>query len=183
LELSKRNSGERDPQQQHQPPGIRARSEFIVRLPVVHVPNPQDSQVDGEPAKAQVRRRILVVDDNRDSADSLAMMLKLLGHEVATAHDGLQAVEMVGTFQPDVALLDLGMPKLNGYDAARRIRAKWGNNSPVLIALTGWGQEEDRRRSQEAGFDYHLTKPVELAALEELLAKVALRRARCINGR
>jgi CheY-like chemotaxis protein len=148
-------------------------SEFIVRLPVVIVPKPQGVQErggNGESARARVRRRILVVDDNRDSADSLAMMLKLLGHDVATAHDGLAAVERVRAFQPDVALLDLGMPKLNGYDAARRIRQQpWGQGL-VLIALTGWGQEEDMQRSQEAGFDYHLVKPVELAALEKLLA-------------
>jgi PAS domain S-box-containing protein len=146
-------------------------SEFVVRLPVVSVPKPQDSQGSGEAAGQQVRHRILVVDDNRDSADSLAMMLKLLGHEVATAHDGLQAVEMVGAFQPNVALLDLGMPKLNGYDAARRIRDKWGKNDLVLIALTGWGQEEDRRRTREAGFNHHLVKPVDLDALQKLIAE------------
>jgi PAS domain S-box-containing protein len=148
-------------------------SEFVVRLPVVSVPKTQDVQGNGEPARAQVRRRILVVDDNRDSADSLAMMLKLLGHEVATAHDGLQAVEMVGAFQPEVALLDLGMPKLNGFGAARRIRDKWGDNGLVLIALTGWGQEEDKRRSKEAGFNHHLVKPVDPATLEKLLAELA----------
>jgi PAS domain S-box-containing protein len=112
----------------------------------------------------------LVVDDNRDSADSLTTILALRGHEVATAYEGLQAVEMVRTFRPDVALLDLGMPRLNGYDAARRIRQQPELQGVVLVALTGWGQDEDKRRSQEAGFDAHLVKPVDLAALETLLA-------------
>ncbi len=150
-------------------------SEFIVRLPVVavsklpSVPEPPDSL----PMKAEVRRRILVVDDNRDAAESLAITLRLLGHEVAMAHDGLQAVETVSTFQPDVALLDLGMPKLNGYDAARRIRDQWGK-SLLLIALTGWGQEEDRRRSHEAGFDNHMVKPVDPQGLMKLLAELQM---------
>jgi PAS domain S-box-containing protein len=145
-------------------------SEIVVRLPVLTMPPAvQERAGDGERAGTQVRRRILVVDDNRDSADSLTMMLKLRGHEVATAYEGLQAVELVGTFQPDVALLDLGMPGLNGYDAARRIRQQPESRDVVLVALTGWGQEEDKRRSQEAGFDAHLVKPVDLAALETLL--------------
>ncbi|HKI21378.1 MAG TPA: response regulator, partial [Isosphaeraceae bacterium] len=148
-------------------------SEFIVRLPVVIVPNPKGEHDGGgirESARARVRRRILVVDDNRDSADSLAMMLKLLGDDVVTAHDGLAALERVSTFQPDVALLDLGMPKLNGYDAARLIRQQPCGQGLVLIAMTGWGQDEDIRRSREAGFDFHLVKPIELAALEKLIA-------------
>ncbi|HVR97578.1 MAG TPA: response regulator, partial [Thermoanaerobaculia bacterium] len=148
-------------------------SELVVRLPVLVVPDSpgvQEGGDNGETARTEVRRRILVVDDNRDSADSLTMMLKLLGHEVATAYNGLQAVEMAESFQPDVALLDLGMPGLNGYDAARRIRQQTERHDVVLVALTGWGQEEDKRRSQEAGFDAHIVKPVDLAALEKLLA-------------
>ena len=98
-------------------------------------------------------RRILVVDDNRDSAESLAMLLKLTGNETHIAHDGLEAVEAAARFRPDVILLDIGLPKMNGYEAARRIREQpWGKNM-VLVALTGWGQEEDRQKSKDAGFD------------------------------
>ena len=115
------------------------------------------------------------MDDNRDSADSLAMLLKLTGHEVHTAHDGLEAVEAAATFQPDVILLDIGLPKLNGYEAARRIREQQRDKGLTLVALTGWGQEEDRRRSEEAGFDAHMVKPVDLAALTKLLGRVQCR--------
>ena len=116
--------------------------------------------------------RILVVDDNHDSADSLAMLLTLGGHEVHTAHDGLAAVDAARTFRPRVVIMDVGMPRLNGYEAARIIRAEpWGKDI-VLIALTGWGQEEDKRRTAEAGFDAHLIKPVDHVAFEELLASL-----------
>lgn len=146
-------------------------SEFIVHLPVVEGPPPSPSEKTGEnqPAQRQATFRILVVDDNRDAADSLAMMLRLLGHDIQTAHDGAEAVQTAATFRPDVALLDIGMPKMNGYEAARHIREQpWGKRM-VLIALTGWGQEEDKRRATEAGFHYHLTKPAEPGALEKLL--------------
>ena len=116
--------------------------------------------------------RILVVDDNEDGADSLGQMLELLGNEVRVAHDGLAAIEAAEQFRPQAILLDIGMPKLDGYAACRRIRKKpWGKDT-VLIALTGWGQEEDRRRTHEAGFDYHLVKPVESDTLMEVLKEV-----------
>ena len=99
------------------------------------------------------------------------MMLKLMGNDTRTAHDGLAAVEAAAEFRPDIILLDIGLPKLNGYDACRRIREQVWSKDMVIVALTGWGQEEDRRRSQEAGFDHHLVKPVELAALQTLLAE------------
>ena len=111
-----------------------------------------------------------MVDDNRDSADSLGMLLRLKGNDIRTAHDGLEAVAAADTFRPELVLLDIGLPKLNGYDAARRIRQQPWGAAVVLVALTGWGQEEDRRRSHEAGFDFHVVKPVDLAALEQLLA-------------
>ena len=114
-------------------------------------------------------RRILVADDSADSADSLALMLKHRGHEVVAVYDGLQAVEAMETFQPDVALLDLGMPKLDGYQAAQRIRDNPECRGVVLVALTGFDQEEDRQRTREAGFDAHLAKPVDIDALEKLL--------------
>ena len=111
-----------------------------------------------------------MVDDNKDSADSLGMLLRLKGNDIRTAYDGLEAVEVAETFHPELVLLDIGLPKLNGYDVARRIRQQpWGRDV-ILVALTGWGQDEDRRRSQEAGFNFHIVKPVELSALENLLA-------------
>ena len=116
------------------------------------------------------RRRILIADDNRDFALSLAVMLKLMGNVTQTAHDGLEAVEAAAAFHPDVILLDIGMPRLNGYDAARRIRSEPWGKSILMVAITGWGQDEDMRQSHEAGFDHHLVKPVEPATLEKLLA-------------
>src|SRR5262249_50951892 len=111
------------------------------------------------------RFRILVVDDSKDGAESLALMLRLWGHETHTAHDGLEGVEAANWFNPHVVLLDIGMPKLNGYEAARRIRAEpWGQKM-VLVAVTGWGQDEDRQQASAAGFDGHMTKPVDPAAL------------------
>ena len=147
-------------------------SEFVVRLAVAEVKDqkPQGAACDGEKGAAPAGRRILVVDDNRDAADSLGMLLRMMGNEVHTAHDGLEAVRAAAAFQPEVVLLDLGLPKLNGYEAARRIREQDGGADMVLIAVTGWGQEEDRRRSKEAGFDHHMTKPVEFADLQKLLA-------------
>ena len=116
--------------------------------------------------------RILIVDDNRDGANSLAMMLRLLGTETSTAYDGLEGVEVAERVRPDVILLDIGLPKLNGYEACRRIRAQsWGKGITV-IAVTGWGQDEDRRRSQNAGFDHHLVKPVDPNALTRVLANM-----------
>lgn len=114
-------------------------------------------------------RRVLVADDNVDSAETLALLLQALGNDVRTVHDGLRAVEESEAFRPDVALLDIGMPGLDGYEVARHIRGKpWGANM-VLIALTGWGEEEDRRRCREAGFDRHLLKPIDIAPLREAL--------------
>ncbi len=116
------------------------------------------------------KRRILIVDDVRDSAESLALMLRLIGAEVALAHDGLAAVELAERFRPEVVLMDVGMPRLNGYEATRRIRQQpWGKDM-VIIALTGWGQEADRVQSKEAGCNGHLVKPVALADLQKLFA-------------
>src|ERR671938_792283 len=111
-------------------------------------------------------KRLLVVDDNQDAADSLAMLLRLQGHEVRVAYSGMAAVEMTKTFTPDVVFLDIGMPGMDGYEVARRLRQQPGLERVVLAALTGWGQQEDRRRTAEAGFDHHLVKPVEPQLLE-----------------
>jgi signal transduction histidine kinase/CheY-like chemotaxis protein len=147
-------------------------SEFTVRLPVLLAPTGeiQAAEGDGEPAAVPPHRRILVADDNADSAESLALLLTLRGSEVRIAHDGWEAVEAAAAFRPDIVLLDIGMPRLNGYEAARRIREQGRGERVVLIALTGWGQDEDRQRSTDAGFDFHLVKPVDFAALEQLLA-------------
>jgi PAS domain S-box-containing protein len=148
-------------------------SEFIVRLPIVNRADPPILAAADEGLSAKNKRRILVVDDNVDSAMSLRMMLDLLGHESAIAHDGLAALEVAEKFQPDVILLDIGLPTLNGYEVCRRIREQPWSQQMAIIALTGWGQDEDRRRSSEAGFDHHLIKPVERASLEKLLGELA----------
>lgn len=151
--------------------GPDAGSEFVVRLPLIQPPQEPPPRSDRPRATILSGCRILVVDDNKDSADSLKMLLRLKGNDLHTAYDGLEAVAEAETFRPELVLLDIGLPKLNGYDVARRIRQQpWGLHM-VLVALTGWGQDEDRRRSQEAGFNFHIVKPVDLAALEELLAK------------
>jgi DNA-binding response OmpR family regulator len=124
--------------------------------------------------------RILVVDDNHDSALSLAMMLSIMGHETQTAHDGESAVATAESFLPEVVLLDIGLPKLNGYEVAQRIRGQQWGASMFLIAVTGWGQDEDRQRSAEVGLNVHMVKPVEPAALERLFAE--LRRTNADKG-
>ena len=116
--------------------------------------------------------RLLVVDDNRDGAASLAVLLALTGHDARTAHDGIEGVELAEAFRPDLIGLDIGLPKLNGLDACRRIREKAWAKDVVIVAATGWGQDEDRRRSKEAGCDHHLVKPVDAAELGRLLARV-----------
>jgi PAS domain S-box-containing protein len=153
--------------------GIGKGSEFILHLPGVgaRAAAPLESADGDQETICDVRpTRILVVDDNRDAADSLATMLRMTGHQTETAYDGQEAIQAAATFRPQVVLLDIGLPSMNGYEAARHIREQpWGKGM-ALIALTGWGQEEDKRRALEAGFDYHLTKPVEAAALERLVA-------------
>jgi CheY-like chemotaxis protein len=132
-----------------------------------------------EPASPEraTSRRILVVDDNEDSAKSLATLLALNGNRTRVAFDGAAALTAAEQFRPEVVLLDIGMPKMNGFEAARRIREQpWGRDV-LLIALTGWGQDRDRRRSQSAGFDAHLVKPVDHAALMRVLASLSTERA------
>jgi CheY-like chemotaxis protein len=118
-----------------------------------------------------------VVDDNRDAASSLAMLLKILGHQVSLAFDGVEAVEAAQTFKPDVVLLDIGLPKMNGYEVCRTIRQQLWADDVVVIAVTGWGQDEDRRKTREAGFDGHLVKPATQYAVTKLLDSVALESA------
>ena len=122
-------------------------------------------------------RRILVVDDNADAADSLGMLLQVRGDEVRVAYDGLEALALAREFEPEIVLLDIGMPKLSGYDVARQLRAARGG-SVLIVAITGWGQEDDRQRARESGFDHHFTKPVDFDALLELIDRTAPRAAR-----
>ncbi len=154
--------------------GAGAGSEFVVLLHTVKKPaaieRPELRKLD-VPAES-MRRRILVVDDNQDSATSLAMILGLMGHETRTANDGIQAIEVADEFRPDAIVLDIGMPKLNGYEVARQIRQKERGRQVLLIALTGWGQETDRLRSSDAGFDAHLIKPVDANEIQRLLANL-----------
>jgi signal transduction histidine kinase/ActR/RegA family two-component response regulator len=148
-------------------------SEFMVRLPV----KPAGQEAAGTaqavpPAAAEKKtavRRVLVVDDNQDSVDSIALLLRLWGHEVRTAHEGQSALKAARTYQPQVVLMDIGLPGMSGHEVARQLRQEWSPDQMLLVALTGYGQDEDRRRSQEAGIDQHLVKPVDPAALQALL--------------
>ena len=119
----------------------------------------------------QRRRRILVVDDHRDAARVLGLLLDSLGYEVKTANDGHQALETIAAFHPEIVFLDIGLPQLDGYEVARRVRESPGLRDTKLIALTGWSHADDRRRTREAGFDHHLVKPVAVKTLKEVLAR------------
>jgi PAS domain S-box-containing protein len=143
-------------------------AEFVVRIPIVEA-EARLATAPPERTPAAVARRVLVADDNRDSAESLADLLRDLGNEVQLAFDGSEAVEAARTFRPDLALLDIGMPKLDGYQAAQRIRGDADGRPLKLVALTGWGQDDDRRKAREAGFDEHLVKPAEIATLRRIL--------------
>ena len=146
-------------------------SEFVVRLPQqAEAPAPVRVAVLPESPRPVAKRRILVADDNRDAADSLAYMLRIAGHDVRTAYDGQQAIDVAETFRPALALVDIGMPRLNGYETARRLRKTSFGDGLVLIALTGWGQPDDRSRSVAAGFNHHVVKPLDPSMLERLLA-------------
>ena len=156
--------------------GVGKGSEFTIRLRLapkpVLVPRAVDADAD---VPHQIARRILVADDNADAAESLALILRLRGHQVRTADHGQAAIEVAAEFRPEVVILDLGMPKINGYDAARHIRwEQWGKNV-LLIALSGWGQPDDRQRSVEAGFDHHLTKPADLQELATIIDRHSAR--------
>ena len=152
-------------------------SEFLVRLPLAAaVPAiPEAPAPERSLAPASARRRVLIADDNEDAAETLASMLSFLGYETRRAHDGMQALKACDEFHPEVALLDIGMPKVSGYDVARYLRSRPWGSGVLLVAITGWGQAEDRERAVEAGFDHHLVKPVDPDALASLLASEAAR--------
>jgi PAS domain S-box-containing protein len=154
-------------------PGLGQGAEFMVRIPTRE---PVAAAAPAAPANSestpQARRRVLIVDDNADAADSLGVLLSIYGHDTKVANDGETALVAAASFRPDVVFLDIGMPNLDGHETARRLRAQPGGESLVIVALTGWGQAEDRRRSKEAGFDHHLVKPADPAALSKLIASI-----------
>ncbi|QDU46369.1 Autoinducer 2 sensor kinase/phosphatase LuxQ [Symmachiella dynata] len=154
--------------------GIGKGSLFSVRLPIhieTHAEEPTLSRID-QTATESTNRKVLVVDDNKAGAKMLSMIVKMLGNDVRKAYDGQEGIEVAEDFLPDVILMDIGMPKMNGYEAARYIRQQpWGNKI-MLVALTGWGQDEDKQKTKAAGFDHHLVKPAEPAAIQELLENV-----------
>jgi CheY-like chemotaxis protein len=150
--------------------GLGRGTQVTVRIPALTAERVVRSEVRAPECLTVEPRRILVVDDNRDAAESLAMQLQLAGHEVQTAHDGAEALSVGGAFQPDIVLLDLGMPRMDGYETARQMRLlPWGKRT-TLIALTGWGQGQDLQRTADAGFDMHLVKPVAESELFQALA-------------
>lgn len=152
-------------------------TEFVVRLPIADLRLPIDATKDSEESRIEDRKslRVLVVDDNVDTVLSFTMLLKASGHDVRAAHDGPTAVQVALDFRPDVVLLDIGLPGLNGYEVAKRIRQAPDFQNVVLVALTGYGQDSDRQSSLQAGFDHHLVKPARLAQLQKILATVSER--------
>jgi signal transduction histidine kinase len=151
--------------------GVGAGSEFVVRLPVLAGAEGNETGTAPGAAAPVTPRRILVVDDNVDSAESLALLLQMAGHQSRTAHNGPGAIAATDAFRPEVVLLDIGLPGMDGYEVAQRLREAAGGEKLLLIAQTGYGQEEDRRRSRKAGFDAHLVKPVDPGALQTLLVE------------
>ena len=154
--------------------GLNHGSEFLVQLPRAGDGRPE---LATEPsASAPLRRmRVLVVDDNRDSADSMRMLLDASGQDARCVYDGVSALEIAESFRPEVVLLDIGMPSMDGYQVVRELRARNLAPRPVIAALTGWGQDSDKKKTHEAGFDHHFTKPVAADALMAFLEKAAAR--------
>jgi CheY-like chemotaxis protein/two-component sensor histidine kinase len=154
--------------------GIGHGSEFIIRLPstlLVAEPTVPGGTAKSEPALNPTRRKVLVADDNRDAADTLSLLLEMNGYEVTVAHSGREAFEQLLNHPPDAAILDIGMPDMSGYEVARRFRQESGRRDVFLLAVTGWGQQDDIARAKEAGFDEHLTKPVDPDRVDQLLRK------------
>jgi CheY-like chemotaxis protein len=150
--------------------GLGHGSTFVVRLPVSGGAKKIAAAAESPEAGPTPRRRVLVVDDNADAAEALELLLQLDGHETRVAGDGIEALEAAQSFRPDIVILDIGLPRMSGYEVARHLRAEEWGGAIRIIGLTGWGQEEDRRQSNEVGFDHHLVKPVDFATLKTLLA-------------
>jgi DNA-binding response OmpR family regulator len=157
--------------------GIGQGSEFVVRLPALAV-LPPDSlsprDIDRQPLICG-KNRVLVVDDNIDNADSLAILLRLGGHDVCLAHDGHAALQIALEFRPEIVLLDIGLPGMDGYEVARRLRTQTSCEESILVAVTGYGRDEDRIRSADAGFDHHLVKPINFDALRSVFSTAGSR--------
>lgn len=154
-------------------PGLGKGSEFTIHLPVSHQPSSNEVPMQQDPAMASTSvpgRRVLIVDDNSDTGGVFTEIIRGLGHEVAYATDGAAALELACEFRPEVALLDIGLPEMSGYELARRLRELPGLETLFLVALTGYGREEDRRAAQDAGFNLHLVKPIDAERLQSLLA-------------
>jgi CheY-like chemotaxis protein len=150
--------------------GLGCGSEFVVRLPILAAPSPAVGPTKNVEEKKRPRR-ILIVDDNVDGAKSLALLLKIQGHKIQYAHDGESALAIARKWSPEIVLLDIGLPRMNGLEVARRLRMDFETPQPYMIAVTGYGQIDDRKRSHDAGFDAHLVKPLELEELEKLLGE------------
>jgi CheY-like chemotaxis protein len=152
--------------------GVGHGSEFRVHLPIV-VDSPQEEEAPPPIVEHVLTSslKVLIVDDNREAVETLGIMVERLGHDVRRAHDGHSAIDIAASFLPNVVLMDVGMPRLDGCETARRIRREPWGKSITLVALTGWGQDEDRRRTHEAGFDHHLVKPVASTVLLHLFAQ------------
>jgi CheY-like chemotaxis protein len=166
--------------------GIGQGSEFIVRMPLASqgaVPPPKVTKAAFEIERLPANQHILIVDDSADVARSMAMLLQAEGHEVRTELDGAAALRTLQAWRPDVVLLDIGLPQMDGYEVARRMRECPAGERALLIAVTGWGQPEDRRRSTDAGFDFHVTKPVELNVLNALLRSAKPLKNRSLDPR
>ena len=149
--------------------GVNSGTEIIVRLPLIVGTAAVDQPLAARPKRQRAERRVLIVDDNLPAAKLLSIVVRNLGNEVRVAGDGQEAIEVADSFQPEVVLMDLGMPRLDGYGAARYIRQQpWGQKM-LLVALSGWGQEAHRKRAKDAGFDHHLVKPADPADIERLL--------------
>jgi CheY-like chemotaxis protein/two-component sensor histidine kinase len=157
--------------------GVEQGSEFVVRLPALQGREAREEEERGPPPKTEREGspgeglRVLVVDDSVDSARSLGTLLELLGHDVVVAHGGAQALKIVATRPPQVAVLDIGMPGMDGYELARRLRERFPTHELLLVAVTGWGKYEDRRRAREAGFDHHLVKPAKPSELQQAIVE------------
>ena len=162
--------------------GVRAGSQFTVRLPMRAADRPVTEAAAGAVPSAQRMFRVMVVDDNADAAQSLGVLLEIMGHNVEIQGDALSALARAPIFQPDLILLDVGLPHMSGYDVARAMRAQPMLREVMLVACTGYGQDEDRRRSREAGFDYHLVKPVHTEDLERIFSEMTGRAARDAGG-
>jgi signal transduction histidine kinase/DNA-binding response OmpR family regulator len=152
--------------------GLKQGSEFVVRLPILVEATAPTNNGTTSHAPAPPSSRVLIIDDNVDGAESLALLLRMMGQKVHTAYDGVAGLEAVDTFEPEIILLDIGLPRMNGYEVAREVRRR--GSGAILVAVTGYGQEEDRSRSRDAGFDHHLVKPVELGHLLELFASLQI---------